>query len=49
MDYKDVYRHYEYIARFVDDLIVFSKDPMAVMKELEKTCFIKGEGNHNII
>ena len=33
---KKVDDHYEYIARFVDDVISFSKDPMAVMKKLEK-------------
>ena len=26
--------HYEYIARYVDDVIVFSKDPMLVIQEL---------------
>lgn len=33
--------HYEYIARYVDDIIVFSKDPMAVMAELKKTYIMK--------
>jgi hypothetical protein len=36
--------HYEYIARFVDDVIAFSKDPMAIMKELEKNYIMKGVG-----
>ena len=36
--------HYKYIARFVDDVIAFSKDPMAIMKELEKVYFMKGVG-----
>ena len=35
---------YEYMARFVDDLIAFSKDPMALMKELEQTYVMKGVG-----
>ena len=41
---KKVGDHYEYIARFVDDVISFSKDPMSVMKELEKTYTMKGVG-----
>jgi hypothetical protein len=36
--------HYEYIARFVDDVISFSKDPMAIMKELEDVYVMKGVG-----
>ena len=36
--------HYEYIARFVDDVIAFSKDPMEIMKELEKNYIMKGVG-----
>ena len=41
---KKVDDHYEYICRYVDDVIVFSKDPMAVMKELQKTYTMKGVG-----
>jgi hypothetical protein len=29
--------HYEYFATYVDDILICSKDPMAVMKALEKT------------
>ena len=36
--------HYEYIARFVDDVIAFSKDPMAIMKELKRNYIMKGVG-----
>ena len=36
--------HYEYIARYVDDIMVFAKDPMAIMKELEKVYVLKGDG-----
>ncbi|HEY9706698.1 MAG TPA: reverse transcriptase domain-containing protein, partial [Oculatellaceae cyanobacterium] len=36
--------HYEYIARYVDDVIVFSKDPLSIIKELEKTYLMKGVG-----
>ena len=32
--YKKVDDHYEYIARYVDDVIVFSKDPMSIMEKL---------------
>ena len=41
---RKVHDHYEYIAWFVDDVIVFSKDPMAIMKELEKNYVMKGVG-----
>ena len=41
---KKVGDHYEYVARFVDDVISFSKDPMAVMKDLEKHYVMKGVG-----
>ena len=41
---KRVGDHYEYIARYVDDVISFSKDPMAVMKELEADYVLKGVG-----
>ena len=37
--------HYEYIARYVDDIMVFAKDPMAIMKELEKVYVLKGVGS----
>jgi uncharacterized protein related to proFAR isomerase len=33
---KKVGDHYEYIARFVDDVISFSKDPLKVMEELKQ-------------
>ena len=36
--------HYEYIAWYVDDVIAFSKDPMAIMKTLEGTFTLKGVG-----
>ena len=34
---RDKGDHYDYIARYVDDIIEFSKDPMEVMTELRKT------------
>jgi hypothetical protein len=42
--YKKVGEHYEYVARFVDDVISFSKDPMTIMKDLEKHYIMKGVG-----
>ena len=35
---------YEYIARYVDDVIVFSKDTMLVIQELKRTYIMKGAG-----
>jgi hypothetical protein len=34
---KDCGTHYEYIARYVDDIMIFSKDPDAIIKCLEVT------------
>ena len=42
--YKKVDDHYEYVARYVDDVIVFSKDPMSIMDKLKKTYVMKGVG-----
>jgi hypothetical protein len=42
--YTKVGDHYEYVARFVDDVISFSKDPMAIMRALEKHYVMKGVG-----
>ena len=36
--------HCECLARFVDDVIAFAKDPLSIMKELEKTFVMKGVG-----
>jgi hypothetical protein len=36
--------HYEYLATYVDDILVWSKDPMAVIKPLEKIYVLKGVG-----
>ena len=36
--------HYEYIACYVDDVIIFSKDPMAIMKKLQDKFTMKGVG-----
>src|SRR5687768_560198 len=36
--------HYEFIARFVGDVISFSKDPLSIMNELKKTYVMKAVG-----
>jgi hypothetical protein len=36
--------HYEYLATYVDDILIWSKDPMAVIKALEKTYMMKSVG-----
>jgi hypothetical protein len=33
--------HYEYLATYVDDILVWSKDPMGVIKSLEKIYVLK--------
>jgi hypothetical protein len=33
--------HYEYLAAYVDDILIRSKDPMVVIKSLEKTYMLK--------
>ena len=40
----EVITHYEYVARYVDDVIAFGKDPMKLMKELKDTYVMKGVG-----
>ena len=36
--------HYEYIARYVDDVMIFSKKPMEIMKKLQDAFTMKGVG-----
>ena len=36
--------HFEYIATYVDDLLVFSKDPMNIIKEIKTDYDLKGVG-----
>jgi hypothetical protein len=33
--------HYEYLATYVDYILIWNKDPLAVMKSLEKTYMLK--------
>ena len=42
--YRDVGTHYKYLATFVDDLLVWSKDPMSIIEDLKKTYILKGVG-----
>jgi hypothetical protein len=36
--------HYEYLTTYVDDILIWSKDPMAFMKSSEKTYMLKSVG-----
>jgi hypothetical protein len=33
--------HYEYLATYVDDILIWSKEPMAVIKLLERLVFLR--------
>jgi hypothetical protein len=41
---KDCDDHYEYIATYVDDVLVYSKDPMKIIEELQRDYLLKGIG-----
>ena len=41
---KDCGTHYEYITRYVDDVLAFGKDPMSTILELCKDYILKGIG-----
>jgi hypothetical protein len=36
--------HYEYLATFVDDIFIWIKDPMTVIKSFKKTYMLKSVG-----
>ena len=36
--------HYEYVATYVDDILAFSRDPMAIINEIQKDYSLKGIG-----
>jgi hypothetical protein len=36
--------HYEYLAKYVDDILIWSKDTMSVINALEKTYMLKSVG-----
>ena len=42
--YKDLGTHYEYIATYVDVVLVWSKDPMSIMQKLKEIYIMKGVG-----
>ncbi len=41
---KDCGSHYEYVAAYVDDVLIFSKDPMRIIDELKRDYVLKGIG-----
>ena len=41
---KDVGTHYEYIATYVDDILIWSKDPMQIIDTLKCVYILKGVG-----
>jgi hypothetical protein len=41
---KDCGNHYEYIATYVDDVLVYSKDPMKIIEALKLDHVLKGIG-----
>ena len=41
---RDMGDHYEYMATYVDDILVWSKDPMKLIKVLEEVYVLKGVG-----
>lgn len=41
---RDKGDHWEYVACYVDDLLVFSKDPMSILDEIKKEYKLKGVG-----
>ena len=42
--FRDMKDHYEYIATYVDDLMIASKDPQKIIDYLEKEYTLKGVG-----
>ena len=42
--YRDRGDHYEYLATYVDDILVYSKKPMEIIEELQKHYVLKGIG-----
>ena len=41
---RDKGDHWEYVACYVDDLLVFSKDPMSIIEDVKKEYELKGVG-----
>jgi hypothetical protein len=42
----DKISHYAYLATYVDEILMWSKDPMEVIKSLEKIYVLKSAGIH---
>ena len=42
--YRDAGNHYEYLATYVDDILVYSRKPMETINELQKHYILKGVG-----
>ena len=42
---KDMGSHYKYIATYIDDLLIVSKNPQLMIKDLELTHTLKGVGD----
>ena len=42
--YKDKGDYYEHLASYMDDILVWSRDPMAIMDVLKRIYTIKGVG-----
>ena len=42
--YRDAGDYYEYLATYVDDILVYSKRPMDTINELKKHYVLKGIG-----
>ena len=43
--YKDCGDHYEYVATYVDDVLIYSRKPMEVISKLKKDYILKGIGD----
>jgi hypothetical protein len=41
---KDVGTHYKYLATYVNDVLVYSKEPPAVINELKRDYVLNGIG-----
>ena len=46
---KDYGTHYEYICMYVDDILIFSKSPMTIVRGLEALYILKGVGKARIL
>jgi hypothetical protein len=41
---KDCGQHYKYITTYVDNVLVYSKDPMKIIKEIQRDYILKDIG-----